>query len=115
MKPEFDLEESAKKAFQQRKTIREISDRKLSLQTLSNLLWVAYGVNRKDGPFGIPGRTAASASNSQEIDLYVAMEEGTYLYDAIRHKLVPVVAGDLRSFAIDYGQLGIGDNAPVRS
>jgi hypothetical protein len=114
LKPEFDLEESARKAFQQRRTIREISDRKLPLQTLSNLLWVAYGVNRKDGPFGIPGRTAASASNSQEIDLYVAMEEGTYLYDAIHHKLVPVVAGDLRTFAIGHGQTGFGDKAPVR-
>jgi hypothetical protein len=45
----------------------------LPVQLLSNLLWAACGVNRKIGPFGIPGRTAASASNSQEIDLYVAV------------------------------------------
>ena len=54
------------KALQQRKTIREIRDKKLPLQLISNLLWTAYGVNRKKGPFDIPGRTAASASNSQE-------------------------------------------------
>src|SRR5947209_3357861 len=59
-------------ALKLRKTTREISPRPLPLQELSNLLWAACGVNRKIGPFGVPGRTAASASNSQEIDLYVA-------------------------------------------
>ena len=81
LKPKLDSGKSVLKALQQRKTIREISDKKLSLQALSNLLWAACGVNRKKGPFGIPGRTAATASNSQEIDLYVALEGGTYLYD----------------------------------
>lgn len=59
--------------------LRGLSDKKLSLQTLSNLLWAACGVNRKKGPFGISGRTAASASNSQEIDLYAA---NVYLFAA---------------------------------
>jgi len=113
LKPRFDHDVSVLKALQQRKTIREISDRELSLQILSNLLWAACGVNREEGPFGIPGRTAATASNSQEIDLYVAKEKGTYVYDAFHHKLVPVVAGDLRSFAIGHGQTGFGDKAPV--
>ncbi len=45
---------------------------------------------------GLPGRTAASASNAQEIGLYVALPEGIYLYDAVGHRLAPVVAGDLR-------------------
>jgi SagB-type dehydrogenase family enzyme len=84
------------------------------LQVLSNLLWAACGVNRKKGPFGIPGRTAASASNSQEIDLYVAMQEGIFLYDAFHHRLVPVVAGDLRALAIGPGQANFGAGAPVR-
>ena len=59
LKHKTDNGKSVLKALQQRKTIREISDKKLSLQTLSNLLWAACGVNRKKGPFGIPGRTAA--------------------------------------------------------
>ena len=101
-------------ALKQRKTLREISDKSFSLQILSDLLWAACGVNRKKGPFGIPGRTAASASNSQEIDLYAAFGEGTYLYDAFRHRLIPVVAGDLRSLAIGQGQVSFGDKAPVR-
>jgi nitroreductase len=113
-KPGYDGGKSLLKALKQRKTIREISDKKLSLQTLSNLLWAAYGINRKTGPFGIPGRTAASASNSQEIDLYVALQEATYFYDAIHHRLIPVAAGDLRSLAIGPGQTGFGANAPVR-
>jgi hypothetical protein len=105
---------SVLKALEQRKTVREISDKILSLQVLSNLLWAANGVNRKIGPFGIPGRTAASASNSQEIDLYVAMQEGVYLYDAFHHRLVPVVAGDLRALAIGPGQADFIMKAPVQ-
>ncbi len=101
------------KALQQRKTTREISAKKLSLQMLSNLLWAACGVNRTKGPFGIPGRTAASASNSQEIDLYVAMQEGVYLYNAFDHRLIPVVPGDLRALAIGPGQTSLAARAPV--
>jgi hypothetical protein len=71
-------------------------------------------VNRKQGPFGIPGRTAASASNSQEIDVYVARQEGTYLYDPFHHGLLPAVAGDLRRLAISRGQAPAGAEAPVR-
>ncbi len=105
---------SVRESLQQRRTIREIGDKKLPLQVLSNLLWAACGVNRKNGPFGIPGRTAASASNSQEIDIYVAMQEGVYLYDAIHHRLVPVVAGDLRALAIGPGQANFVAKAPVQ-
>lgn len=113
-RPTLNRGKSVLKALQKRKTIREIRDKKLSLQVLSNLLWAACGVNRKKGPFGIPGRTAASASNSQEIDLYVAMQEGIFLYDAFHHRLVPVVASDLRALAIGPGQANFGARAPVR-
>ena len=84
-------------ALQERRTIRRISPRELSPQVLSNLLWAAFGVNRKNGRFGRVGRTAASASNSQEIDLYVFLAKGVYLYEAAAHRLVPVVAGDQRA------------------
>jgi nitroreductase len=85
----------------------------LPLQTLSDLLWAACGVNRKLGPFGAPGRTAGSASNSQEIDVYVMLKAGTYLYDPLVNRLAPVAAGDLRPLAISRGQGG-GESAPVR-
>jgi len=96
-KPEMDGGKSVLAALKERKTTRNISARELPPQILSNLLWAAFGVNREKGSFGKPGRTAASASNSQEIDLYVALPEGVYLYEAIPHRLVPVVAGDFRS------------------
>ena len=54
-------------ALKMRKTSRSIRDKKIPLQILSDILWAAQGVNRIQGPFGGPGRTAGSASNSQEI------------------------------------------------
>jgi len=113
-RPTLGSDTSVLRALKQRKTIRAISDKPLSAQALSNLLWAVCGVNRTIGPFGIPGRTAASASNSQEIDLYVALQEGIYLFNAVHHRLDPVVAGDLRALAISHGQANFAAKAPVR-
>jgi nitroreductase len=96
VKPQTEGGKSVLAAISERKTTRNISSDRLPPQVLSNLLWAAFGINRQQGPFGGPGRTAASASNSQEIDLYVALPEGVYLYDAGDHRLTPVVAGDFR-------------------
>jgi Nitroreductase family len=101
-------------ALKKRRTSRAIGDKTISLQILSDILWAAQGVNRVQGPFGGPGRTAGSASNSQEICVYVAMEEGTYLYEPDSHRLTPVAAGDSRALAIGPGQGKAGANAPVR-
>ena len=105
---------SVARALGLRRTTREVGSRPLSLQMTSDLLWAAAGVNRTRGPFGLSGRTAASASNSQEIDVYVAMQQGTYLYDPVRHALEPVAAEDLRRMAIGHGQSSLGDHAPLR-
>jgi hypothetical protein len=113
-KPSLTGGKTVLKSLRDRRTIREIGDTKLSHQVLSNLLWAACGMNRRKVPFGLCGRTAASASNSQEIDLYVAMQEGAYLYDARRHCLDPVVAGDLRGLALGPHQPDSGARAPVR-
>ena len=109
LKPETDGGKSVLAALLERKTIRNISAKPLPPQTLSNLLWAAFGVNRLTGSFGKLGRTAASASNSQEIDLYVALAEGVYRYEAVPHRLTPVVAGDFRARS---GR-GAAANAPV--
>lgn len=98
-KPEPDGGKSVLAALRERRTNRNIRPDKLPPQVLSNLLWAAWGVNREKGNFGKPGRTAASASNSQEIDLYVALSDGVYLYEAVPHRLAPVVAGDFRARA----------------
>jgi hypothetical protein len=105
---------SLPESLRRRRTTREIGARPLSPQLLSNLLWAACGINRRRGPFGTPGITAASASNSQEIDLYVAMERGVYLYDAPQHRLLPIVASDLRPLAIGRGQRPMATQAPVQ-
>jgi Nitroreductase family len=97
-KPEKERGKSVLASLQCRKTTREISSDPLPQQTLSNLLWAAFGINRPEiGLMGKPGRTAASASNSQEIDLYVALPQGVYLYEAVPHRLTPVVSGDFRA------------------
>jgi nitroreductase len=112
-KPQTDGGKSVLAALQARRTIREISAEKLSPQTLSNLLWAAWGVNREKGPFGQIGRTAASASNSQEIDLYVVLPEGIYLYEAEPHRLAPVAEGDHRAKVGGRGRAGGAAQAPV--
>ena len=96
VRPQTDGGKSVLAALKERRTNRNISAEKLSPQVLSNLLWAAFGVNREREPFGGPGRTAASASNSQEIDLYVALPKGVYLYEPGPHRLKPIVAGDFR-------------------
>ena len=112
--PVFERGGTVFEALKMRRTSRSISDKKISLQILSDILWAAQGVNRILGPFGGRGRTAGSASNSQEILVYVAREEGTYLYEPESHKLSPVAAGDNRMLAIGPGQRVAGANGPVR-
>ena len=97
LKPQTEGGKSVLAALRERKTNRNISDRQLPPQVLSNLLWAAFGINRETTSFRKPGRTAPSASNSQEIDLYVALPEGVYLYEAVPHRLKPVVSGDFRA------------------
>jgi hypothetical protein len=96
-KPEKDGGKTVMAALQERKTSRTISTKELPEQVLSNLLWAGFGVNRDSAAFSKKGRTAPSASNSQEIDLYVALAGGVYIYDAEIHQLLPVVEGDFRS------------------
>ncbi|MBS1214308.1 MAG: nitroreductase [Proteobacteria bacterium] len=88
-----------------RHSAREFKQDALSLPLLSDLLWAAYGVNRPDG-----GRTAPSALNAQEIDVYVALPSGVYRYDASAHELHLAVASDLRRVT---GYQDFVDEAPM--
>lgn len=113
--PAFAGSRTVFEALKLRHTSRDnISAEGLPDQLLADLLWAAQGINRAQGPFGGFGRTAGSASNSQEIRVYVLREEGTYLYEPGPHRLNPVAAGDLRRLAIGRGQQPAGADAPVR-
>jgi SagB-type dehydrogenase family enzyme len=80
--------------LKERKSVRTFSSRELSEQILSDLLWAAFGINRPDGK-----RTAPSAMNRQEIEIYLVTAKGAWLYEAKAQSLKPVAAGDLRSLA----------------
>ena len=80
-------------ALSERRTSRAFRPDSLPLQTLADLLWAAFGVNRPESG----KRTAPSAVNWQETDIYVVMERGTFVYDARENRLGPVRAGDLRA------------------
>ncbi len=89
--PQMDGGRPLMQALKDRKSTREFAPGTLSAQTLSNLLWAAFGINRPDGR-----RTAPSAMNWQEVTIYVATAEGVYIYDAKENTLMPVLAGDHR-------------------
>ncbi len=113
-------------ALAARHSSRAFAPDPLPLPVLSGLLWAAYGVNRHDG-----GRTAPSALNAQEVDVYVALPSGAYRYDAADHALHRVAAADVRRvtgyqdfvddaaldlvFVADYSRLGMAPAAQRES
>jgi len=78
--------------LKERKSERSFSEKEIDIQILSNLLWAAWGINRPESG----KRTAPSARNRQEIDLYVAMKNGLYKYDAVNNKLIFILSEDIR-------------------
>jgi len=91
-KPQTDGGRPLMQLLRDRKSLREFSAEKLPLPVLSNLLWASFGVNRSDGR-----RTAPSARNWQETGIYVASEDGLYLYDAKGHILLRILKDDIRA------------------
>ncbi len=92
-KPQTDGGKPLMQALMLRQSLRDFSSEKLPLQVLSNLLWAADGVNRPDSG----KRTAPSAMNVQNIDIYAAMANGLYLYDPVGHILKLVLKEDVRA------------------
>jgi SagB-type dehydrogenase family enzyme len=89
-------------ALQGRKSTKQFETRAISLDHVSSLLWAAFGINRPESG----KRTAATAVNCQDIDIYVVLATGAYVYQPKEHQLIPVVNRDLRSLAAtqDYAQ-----------
>ena len=104
--PQMDSGRPLMQVLKDRRSSRAFSAEKLPMQVLSNMLWAAFGVNRPESG----KRTAPSAMNWQEIDIYVATADGLYLYDAKAHTLKPVLAEDIRAMT---GRQPFVQEAPV--
>lgn len=85
---------SVMETFAKRQSSSEFADKELSIQDLSNLLWAANGINRENGK-----KTAPSAQNSQDIDVYVALPNAVYKFDAQANNLILISEGDYRGLA----------------
>lgn len=94
LKPQLERGKLLMQALKERQSNRGFSSKELSLEIISNLLWAASGVNRPESG----KRTAPTAVDWQEIDIYVAMKKGLYLYNAKKHSLEPIIAKDIREF-----------------
>lgn len=79
-------------ALMARKSARSFADRPIEPQVMADMLWAAFGVNRPDGK-----RTAPTAMNKQDMDVYVLNKDGVFSYDAAENALIPVSDKDLRS------------------
>jgi nitroreductase len=89
-----------------RSSSRLFSSERIATQMLSSLLWAAFGINRA----GSGKRTAPSAMDRQEIDIYVAMADGLYMYESKTHVLQPVLGRDIRAMT---GRQSFVADAPV--
>lgn len=92
--PSTEPNESLIAALRNRKSTRSFNSKPIPDQILSNLLWAAFGINRPEMGY----RTAPSPKNSQEIEIYLAKQDGAYLYDPGFHQLVKLSEEDIRSY-----------------
>ncbi len=91
--PRADFGKSLAQALKLRRSTREFAARPLPPQVLSELLWCAYGVNRP----ATADRTAPSWRHARETDIFMAMANGVWRYDAVSHRLLPHLAADVRA------------------
>lgn len=89
-------------ALNERQSNRDFIDKALTDQQLSNMLWAAYGINRSDKK----KRTAPSAHDKQEVDIYVTTAKGAFLYDAFNHSIIEITQKDIRSKTGSQGFVG---------
>jgi SagB-type dehydrogenase family enzyme len=102
----MDIGRPLMQVLKDRSSSRAFSTENVPLHVVSDLLWAAFGINRPDSG----KRTAPSARNWQEIDIYVATADGLYLYEARAHTLTPILAGDIRAMT---GRQGFVRDVPV--
>jgi SagB-type dehydrogenase family enzyme len=108
--PQKDLAFPLMAALSKRRSVRKWKTVPLSNQEISNLLWAACGVTKEETARSKSKRTVPSARNWQEIKVYVAMENGVFLYDEKKHKLIQTLPKDIRA---DIGTQKMMHSAPV--
>ena len=96
--PQKDLDFPLMKALEQRRTKRKWAQIDFTNQELSNLLWAACGITQQETTTSKSKRTAPSASNSQEITVYIALSIGLFLYDEKHHQLIEIFSEDIREY-----------------
>jgi len=90
LRPEMGSGNPLMQLLWKRKSLRQFSSEPLPVEVLSNMLWAAFGINRPDGK-----RTAPTANDKREIDIYVATPKGLYVYDAQANLLNPILGDDI--------------------
>jgi len=96
--PQMDLDFPLMKALESRRSVRRWADESLSDQEISNLLWAACGITKKETKRTKSKRTAPSACNSQSIKIYIALKEGLFLYDEKQYQLIQILSKDIRKY-----------------
>lgn len=104
--PQMDGGKTLMSAFKERRSERSYSAKKIPPNVLSNMLWAACGINRPEAG----KRTAPTAMNRQQVDVYVATADGLFLYEARGHLLKPVLSQDIRPLT---GKQSFAAQAPV--
>jgi SagB-type dehydrogenase family enzyme len=105
VKPDLNGGKPLMQAISNRKTDRQFDSRNLSLKHLSEILWVANGINRANGKRAVP-----SAMGLYPLQTYAVLANGIYFYNPKKHQLEPVVKGDYRNLA---GKQSFVDTAPL--
>ncbi len=108
--PQTDITFPLMKALEQRRSKRKFSGEQLSIQQISNILWAACGISLAETKRSKSRRTAPSASNSQEISVYIIIESGVFLYNPAQHSLKCVKEDNLRP---DIGTQKMMKDAPL--
>jgi len=104
--PQLEKGKPLMQVLKERKSTRNYREEDIPLQEMANLLWAANGINRKETGM----RTAPTAMNRQEINIYLSTKEGLFLYDAGQHALVTIHNRDIRAYT---GMQPFVANAPA--
>ena len=90
--PEPDRSSDLMRLFNNRKSSREYSSKPVNLQTLSDLLWAAFGFNDRGT------RTIATAKNEQNLKVYVVYQNSIWTYDANENSLVKISDEEIEQY-----------------